>query len=40
MKLNEIRTSGSGEDKVKSYFLSGALAALFLSGIEPFVNFS
>ena len=35
---NEIWTSGSG-DVVFKYFLSGARAALFRRGVEPFVQF-
>ena len=39
MKLYEIWTSGLG-DVLYRYFLSGAVAALLLSGAEPFVQFS
>ena len=38
MKFDEIWTSGSGGDAVKSHFLSRALAAPLFSGLEPFVQ--
>ena len=39
VKLYEILTSGLEADVVQRYLLSGALAALFFSGPEPYVQF-